>query len=84
MKCYNHENLEAIGICKNCGIAVCKNCSSLFEEKLICIKCREKIEKEKEIPPGNKSSNNTQELIDNFDHYLELSKKEIGIDTSWS
>lgn len=84
MKCYNHENLDAIGICKNCGIAVCKNCSLLFEEKLICIKCREKIEKEKNILPDDKYSNNTQKLMDNFDHYLELSKKAIGIDTSWS
>jgi len=84
MKCYNHENIDAVGICKNCGIAVCKNCSSLFKGKLLCNKCREKIKKRKDTLPEEKSLNNTQKLIDNFDHYLALSKKAIGVDTSWS
>ena len=83
MKCYNHENLDAVGICKNCGIAVCKSCSVLFEEKLLCIKCRDKTEQISNTPLISQFSNKIQQLIEDFDYYLEISKKAIGINTSW-
>ncbi len=70
MKCYNHENLDTVGICTRCGIGVCKNCSLLFEEKLLCIRCKEKMEKIKIISSDEESSDNVKKLIDNFDYYL--------------
>jgi len=82
MKCYNHENIDAVGICISCGIGVCKSCSLLFEEKLLCMKCYEKINKTKTISYDGNASANIKKLIDNFDYYLELSEKAIGLDAS--
>jgi len=83
MKCYNHEYLDAVGVCTSCGIGVCRKCSFLFEGKLLCISCKEKMEKAKVVLSNEESSDNVKKLIDNFDYYLKLSEKAIGLDTSW-
>jgi len=80
MKCYNHENIDAVGICKNCGIAICKACCSFYSGKLVCLKCLAKI---KNNNTATSKKPNIRQLIDNFDYYLSLSEKVIGLDTSW-
>lgn len=42
LKCYNHEEKEAVGICTNCGKAICDSCEMEVHGKLICKVCAEK------------------------------------------
>ena len=39
MKCFIHNEIEAIGVCKKCGKAMCDNCSSFNEHRGICPAC---------------------------------------------
>lgn len=39
MKCYNHDDTEAIGVCTSCGKAVCEKCGVFFNNKLLCKSC---------------------------------------------
>ena len=45
MKCFNHNDEEAVGICKNCCKAVCKQCLVPNEyDYIVCsIKCLEEV-----------------------------------------
>ncbi len=36
MKCYNHTEKDAIGICKACGKALCQECAEFEHHALIC------------------------------------------------
>jgi len=37
MRCFNHSDKEAIGICINCGTALCKECMTKSESgKILC------------------------------------------------
>ena len=37
MKCYNHNDAEAVAVCVNCGRALCKSCSiSSIGNRLVC------------------------------------------------
>jgi len=36
MKCYNHRETDAIGICKNCNKGLCKDCVTEIENGLAC------------------------------------------------
>ncbi len=39
MKCYNHPEIEALGVCSSCGKAVCEDCVIDADGKLICNQC---------------------------------------------
>ncbi len=41
MKCTNHPETEAIGVCTNCGKAICSICSMEIDHKLMCKSCIE-------------------------------------------
>jgi hypothetical protein len=41
MKCYNHGELEAVGICVACGKALCVDCAISFDEIIHCKRCLE-------------------------------------------
>lgn len=43
MKCYHHNDLEAVGICVNCGKALCLECATTYvKEKIYCSEpCRD-------------------------------------------
>ena len=45
MKCYNHDNNDAVAICAHCGKALCRNCTSLIsEDKIVCGKeCADQV-----------------------------------------
>ena len=49
MKCWNHKNRDAAGICSYCGMAVCRACSLRTRDgRLACSPgCRTAINKEK-------------------------------------
>ncbi|MAC83795.1 MAG: hypothetical protein CL624_06645 [Arcobacter sp.] len=36
MKCYNHQNIDAVGICKSCSKGICKSCSVVVGKSLAC------------------------------------------------
>ena len=37
MKCYRHQDLDAIGICKSCSKGVCPQCAALVDGSIACI-----------------------------------------------
>ena len=84
MKCFNHRDIDAIGICINCGRAVCEKCYSIKGSKIYCKSCfdgKEKIlENENNVVPFK---DRIPELINNFDHYLNYSTNVIGLDSNW-
>jgi len=44
MKCYNHNGIDAIGICKSCGKGLCQECVVEIEGSLSCKnKCEETV-----------------------------------------
>ena|SRR5690242_9353635 len=36
MKCYNHSDVEAVGVCKSCGRALCRECIAEVGLSLSC------------------------------------------------
>lgn len=40
MKCFIHEDREAIAVCKDCGKAMCRNCSAFTNHSGLCPECR--------------------------------------------
>jgi hypothetical protein len=36
MKCFEHQQLDAVGLCKKCGRAVCSNCATLEDDVVTC------------------------------------------------
>jgi hypothetical protein len=43
MKCYVHQDAEAVGTCTGCGKAICPECSMEIGGKLVCKPCAEKL-----------------------------------------
>lgn len=41
MKCFNHNDKEAVGVCVECGNFICEGCSIKLNEKNYCKKCIE-------------------------------------------
>lgn len=41
MRCYNHGELEAVGICVACGKALCADCAISFDDIIHCKRCLE-------------------------------------------
>jgi hypothetical protein len=47
MKCFNHQEFEAVGVCRNCSKTVCREClfSTEFPLGVVCSeKCFERVE----------------------------------------
>ncbi|MBO7214293.1 MAG: hypothetical protein J6V66_02225 [Clostridia bacterium] len=40
MRCFIHNEVEAISVCKRCGKAMCANCSAYSGHSGICPECR--------------------------------------------
>ncbi|MFN4180737.1 MAG: double zinc ribbon domain-containing protein [Armatimonadota bacterium] len=43
MRCYEHRDLEAVGVCQNCGRGVCENCQVMRQGQILCHECVERI-----------------------------------------
>lgn len=39
MKCYLHNEAEAVGTCTRCGRAICSNCTLSVDNKMVCKEC---------------------------------------------
>ncbi|PCJ65377.1 MAG: hypothetical protein COA73_02565 [Candidatus Hydrogenedentota bacterium] len=45
MKCYNHDDVDAVGICKHCQKGLCKECIEEVDGSLACkVSCVEEVE----------------------------------------
>lgn len=43
MKCYLHNEVDAIGTCTRCGKALCSECAIMVSGKLMCKQCTEQM-----------------------------------------
>ena len=43
MKCYFHQNLDAIGVCIDCGKGLCSTCKLELVGKLYCQSCADEL-----------------------------------------
>ncbi len=44
MKCFNHPDAEAVGVCKNCYKGVCPTCAALVDGSVACAAtCRDDV-----------------------------------------
>jgi len=80
MECYFHNDIDAVGICKLCGVAVCFDCGTIKNNKLYCPKCLNivEVEPQKEKEPKIAIANKVldikiNELIKDFDNYVQIS-----------
>ncbi len=42
MRCYEHRETEAVGVCQSCGRGVCENCQVLRQGQILCTECAER------------------------------------------
>ena len=42
MNCFQHPDLDAVGVCSSCGKGVCENCAVEFQERMYCKDCIKK------------------------------------------
>jgi hypothetical protein len=57
MKCYNHNQADAVAICKNCNKTLCQNCLTEIEDGIACKStCVEKVQQLNELINKNKLS----------------------------
>lgn len=67
MKCYNHNDIDALGTCKACNKGVCKDCLTDVGNGIACSKaCVEEVRGVNELIAKNK------------DTYKNISKKYIN------
>lgn len=55
MKCYKHQDRDAIGLCKSCHKGVCPECSVLVGDSIACAdSCQENVDTLSHITERNK------------------------------
>ncbi|WP_353777728.1 hypothetical protein [Winogradskyella sp. 3972H.M.0a.05] len=60
MKCYNHTNVEAVGICKNCNKGICPECLTEIPNGIACTSsCVEELKLVNELISKNVRSRNS-------------------------
>ena len=57
MKCFNHHQSDAIGICKNCSKGLCKECLTEVKNGIACtLTCVEEVNQVNSLIDRNKKS----------------------------
>jgi hypothetical protein len=60
MKCYNHPDKDAVGICKNCNKGLCKECITEVDNGIACTSsCVEEVQLINSLINRNKQSYKT-------------------------
>jgi hypothetical protein len=60
MKCYNHPDKDAVGICKNCNKGLCKECITEVDNGIACTSsCIEEVKLINSLINRNKQSYKT-------------------------
>lgn len=65
MKCYNHEDRDAVATCQRCGKALCKECASKYTPCL-CDGCYSAIQREQQIQAQNAENARKQKYINSL------------------
>lgn len=59
MKCFNHREIDAIGICKNCNKGLCRDCITEIENGIACTTtCVDELKQINSLINRNKQSYN--------------------------
>jgi hypothetical protein len=59
MKCFNHPDLDAIGICKNCNKGLCKDCLTEVDNGIACTStCVDEVNQVNSLIQRNKHTHN--------------------------
>ena len=53
LKCYTHNDVEAVGACTACGKALCASCALYVDDKMVCKECAERMASSK-VAAGRK------------------------------
>jgi hypothetical protein len=60
MKCYNHPDIDAVGICKSCNKGLCRDCLTELENGIACTAtCIEEVKQVNSLIQRNKQSYST-------------------------
>lgn len=68
MKCFNHHDRDAFGICKTCGKALCLECMSKNSDNVVCannLKCQ-MLAKQNDALVGNANKLYSKENIGRY------------------
>lgn len=49
MKCYSHQDRDAVGICLACGKAICQECAQEVKGKIYCKRCAAEVKETEEV-----------------------------------
>lgn len=64
MKCFYHEDREAVAQCKSCGKGLCKECAAARRAPYICDECAEILRKDQELQVRNAEAAKKQKYLD--------------------
>jgi hypothetical protein len=64
MKCYHHNNIDAVGTCSLCGKAACQDCIEDISGTMLCIDCM---------------SSANRELAEHHEHFIAEAKRKIAL-----
>jgi len=57
MKCFNHDALEAVAVCKNCGKALCRSCTAEVGRVIACANnCEQEVKALNDLIARNRSA----------------------------
>src|SRR5579885_2370587 len=79
MKCFNHPDREAFGICVTCGRGLCEDCSVVFNEKLYCKDDIKKLAASIVSRPTNTKSNRNVLITASSIIYYIIGSSSLGI-----
>ena len=68
MKCYNHTEVDGVGICYHCHKAICKDCSTIVADRLSCI---------------GECENNVKEITNYLDEGIKVLKTNKEVEKDW-
>jgi len=74
MKCFNHPDTDAVGICKNCNKGLCQDCLTEVENGIACTAtCIYEVKQLNSLINRNKDSYNTASGAHQRNAYIYLS-----------
>lgn len=60
MKCFNHADIDAVGICKNCNKGLCQDCLTEVDNGIACTdSCVDEVKQVNELIDRNKQAYKT-------------------------